>query len=139
MKLFLKLFLGFHIFVYRLTNGRIMGAMGAMKVLLLTTTGRKTGQKRTIPITYMLDEQNNYVITASNGGQSSHPGWFFNLKTNSQATLQIGNKQITAVAEIASPEKRNQLWPKLIHMAPGYAQYEKQTTREIPMVILKPQ
>jgi deazaflavin-dependent oxidoreductase (nitroreductase family) len=79
-----------------------------------------------------------YVATASNGGRQRHPGWFFNVRSNPQVTLHVQDTQVNAVAEVAGPEKRKELWARLLSIAPMYAGYEKHTSREIPMVILRP-
>ncbi|MEW5986541.1 MAG: nitroreductase family deazaflavin-dependent oxidoreductase [Chloroflexota bacterium] len=136
-----KFFLSIHVFLYRLTGGRLGGRMSWMNnmaLLLLTTTGRKTGKKRTTPLGYFEDD-GAYVIIASAGGSDKHPAWYYNLKSNPQVAIQVGNRRMTAVAETADPETRQRLWAKLLVIAPGYGNYEKQTTREIPVVILKPE
>ena len=80
----------------------------------------------------------DYVITASAGGADKHPGWFFNIRSNPQATIQVKDKHIKVTAEIAEPEKKSELWARLVEVAPNFAGYEKRTSREIPMVILHP-
>lgn len=127
-----------HIFLYRLTGGRFGGEMRGFKVLLLTTTGRKSGQQRTTPLGYF-DYDGNYVIAASNAGLPRNPGWYYNLKDNPQVAIQVQDQVMTAVAEEAKGELRNQLWGQLVEQAPSYAAYPKQTTREIPVIILRPQ
>ena len=79
-----------------------------------------------------------YVVTASNGGKQSPPGWFFNVRSNQEVSMQVQDRQVSAVAEIAAPDKRRELWARLLEIAPMYAGYEKKTSREIPMVILQP-
>jgi len=111
--------------------------MGKVPVLLLTTTGRKTGKQRTLPVVYIKDDS-AYVITASAGGADKHPGWFFNIRSNPQATIQVKDKHIPVTAEIAGPEKKPELWARLVEGAPNFAGYQKRTSREIPMVILHP-
>ena len=125
------------VFLYRRTGGKIGGTMQGLPVLLLTTTGRKTRKQRTTPLGYF-EQDGSYVISASNAGFDTHPAWFHNLKSNPHVTLQIGDKQLAALAEPAAPELRQQLWSKLVKLAPGYLPYEKRTTREIPMVVLRP-
>jgi deazaflavin-dependent oxidoreductase (nitroreductase family) len=137
MKIVFKVLLSVYIFLYRLTNGAIGGRMAGLNVLLLTTTGRKTGQPRTTPLGYFKDD-NNFVIIASNAGAEKNPAWFYNLKSNPQVNIQIGNKQLAARADIADTEKRKQLWADLVKMAPTYGRYEQRTKREIPLVILQP-
>lgn len=136
MKIF-HLFLSVFTWLYQRTNGKIGGMIQGLPVLLLTTTGRKTGKTRTTPLGFF-EHDGCYVITASNAGADTHPAWFHNLKSQPQVTLQILDKHLTAMAEPANPVLRQQLWNKLIERAPGYKGYEKRTTREIPMVLLRP-
>ena len=137
MKVFMKAALAVYIFLYRLTSGAIGGRMAGLQVLLLTTTGRKTGQPRTTPLGYFTQD-GNYVVIASNGGADQNPAWFYNLKSNPQVTIQAGNKQLAAKAEVVDTEKRTQMWADLVKMAPAYDRYTTRTKREIPLVILKP-
>ncbi len=125
------------VFLYSVSGGRIGGKMGKVPVLLLTTTGRKTGKQRTLPLVYIMDGS-AYVITASAGGAEKHPGWFFNIRSNPQATIQVNDKRIQVTAEIAGAEKKPELWARLVAVAPNFAGYQKRTSREIPMVILHP-
>lgn len=138
LKYVFKLVMAIHVFLYRLTGGRFGGQMRDFKVLLLTTTGRKSGQKRTTPLGYF-DYDGGYVITASNAGLPRNPGWYYNLKSKPQVTVQVKDRVMTAVAEEAQSDLRNQLWGQLIEQAPSYGDYEKSTTREIPMIILRPE
>jgi deazaflavin-dependent oxidoreductase (nitroreductase family) len=119
------------------SGGRIGGKVGKLPVLLLTTTGRKTGKQRTLPVGYIMDGS-DFVITASAGGADKHPSWFFNIRSNPQATIQVKDKHIQVTAEIAGPEKKPELWARLVEVAPNFAGYQKRTSREIPMVILRP-
>ncbi|MFL5804926.1 MAG: nitroreductase family deazaflavin-dependent oxidoreductase [Roseiflexaceae bacterium] len=137
MKIFIKVVLSIYIFLYRLTSGAIGGRMAGLKVLLLTTTGRKTGQARISPLGYFTQD-GNFIIIASNGGADRNPAWYYNLKSNPQVTIQIGNKQLAAKAEVADAEKRKQLWAELVKMAPAYEKYAQGTKREIPLVIVQP-
>ncbi len=136
-KLILNWVLSVAVFLYRATGGRVGGSMSGVDVLLLTATGRKSGKKRTIPLVYIRDGS-AYVITASAGGADKHPGWFFNVRSNPNVTIQVKDKQIRAVAEVASPEKKSELWPQLLKVASNFASYQQRTSREIPMVILHP-
>ncbi len=125
------------VFLYNVSGGRIGGKMGKVPVLLLTTTGRKSGKQRTLPLIYIMDDS-AYVITASAGGADKHPGWFFNIRSNPQATIQVKDAHIKVKAEVAGQEKKSELWARLVEVAPNFAGYEKRTSREIPMVILHP-
>jgi len=126
------------VYLYRISGGRIGGRLGTTDLLLLTTTGRKSGKQRTLPLAYIRDGD-AYVITASANGSPRHPGWFFNLRSNPQVTIQVRKEVMSATAEIASPEKRSELWQRLLQIAPAFADYEKRTQgREIPMVLVRP-
>ena len=129
--------MSFIVFLYRASGGRIGGKIGSNPVLLLTTTGRKSGKQRVVPVMYFMDGP-AYIVTASAGGSDKHPGWFLNVRSNPQAAIETGKQRINVVGEVASPEKRAELWPRLLAIAPGFANYQKRTSREIPMVILRP-
>ena len=136
-KILSQLFLNFHVFIYRLTGGKVMGAFGANSILLLNMVGRKTGKKRTTPLMYFRDG-NNYVISASAGGADANPAWYYNLKSNPETTIQVKGDKIQVIAQEASPDKRKKLWAQLTSTAPQFKQYEKKTKRTIPMFILRP-
>lgn len=124
-------------FLYRSSGGRIGGKIGNNPVLLLTTKGRKSGKQRTVPVMYFMDGP-AYVVTASAGGAPKNPAWFHNVRSNPQATIETGRQRINVVGEVASPEKRNELWTHLLEIAPGFANYQKRTSRQIPIVLLRP-
>jgi F420H(2)-dependent quinone reductase len=137
MQYLLKLWMAVHVGIYRLSGGKFGGNMSGSKVLLLTTTGRKSGKIHTVPLG-CFDHKDGYVIVASNSGQPTHPAWYHNLKSNHQVTVQVFDKVISVTAEVLSGEARKQAWQQVIATAPSYANYEKQTTREIPVVLLRP-
>ena len=113
-------------------GGRVSGA----PVLLLTTTGRKSGKRRTTPLLYLRDGE-TIVIVASNGGRDVHPAWWLNLQTNPEADVQLGKARSPLIASNAAAEERARLWPLLVEMYPGYGDYQKRTKRQIPVVILR--
>jgi F420H(2)-dependent quinone reductase len=129
----------FSVSLYHLTGGRAFrgSAESPAGFLKLTTTGRKSGLPRTVHLLYIRDGS-AYVVTASNGGKQRPPGWRFNVSSNPQVSIQVQDRQVSAVAEIVEADKRRELWARLLEISPIYAGYEKQTTREIPMVILRP-
>jgi deazaflavin-dependent oxidoreductase (nitroreductase family) len=137
LKLLFKAINRTHIFLYRLTGGRMGGQMQTLSILLLTTTGRRSDKPRTVPLAYLRDAS-AYVIIASNAGLPQHPVWFLNLESRPEATIQVQKRQLPVKAETANPEKRRELWARLLEVAPGYANYQKRTSRDIPMVILHP-
>jgi F420H(2)-dependent quinone reductase len=126
-----------HAAMYRRTGGKVGGKIGEMPVLLLTTTGRKSGQPRTVPLNYLPDGK-NYVVTASNSGRDEPPLWFLNLQSNPQATVQVGRRTIPVTAKEATPQEKARLWAILTRKARQYAEYQKLTERDIPMVVLRP-
>jgi deazaflavin-dependent oxidoreductase (nitroreductase family) len=127
-----------HRFLYRLTGGAIGGGRrGSQFFLLLTTTGRKTGKERTVPLLYLPDGE-NMVVVGSNGGADRDPSWWVNLKHNPRAKVQVGRPVKAVRAEKARAEERARLWPLLVEAYPGYDGYEKRLSREIPVVILRP-
>ena len=130
-------FSAFHVFVYRLTNGRVMGKFPTGRPdLLLTTIGRKTGKVRTVPLLFMPDGD-RWLIVASKGGMPKHPAWYHNLKANPNVEIQIKDEVIPVQARVADAEERAELWPRLVEFFPGYAEYQKKTERTIPVVILE--
>ncbi len=136
-KAMLKVGMSVSVFLYRLTGGGIGGKIQSLPVLLLTTTGRKSGKERTVPLGFLRDGS-SYVIIASYGGQPRNPAWFFNLESNPEATILVKKRQMEVKAETANPEKKRELWARLMEVSPGYANYQKRTTRDFPMVILHP-
>jgi F420H(2)-dependent quinone reductase len=133
----LRMGLNAHVAMYRLTGGRMGGKIGPNRILLLTTTGRKSKQKRTVPLGYFKDGE-NFILTGSNGGQPSHPAWYHNLKSDPHAVIEVGKEKLNVTAEQADPEQKKRLWAKLISIAPMYDRYTMRTDRDIPMMILHP-
>jgi deazaflavin-dependent oxidoreductase (nitroreductase family) len=108
-----------------------------MPVLLLTTTGRRSGKTRTTPLTFFRDGA-NLVVIASNGGADRPPDWSLNLQQNPRAVVKIGTDELTVQARTALPEERERLWVGITATYSGYARYQKKTTRQIPVLILTP-
>jgi deazaflavin-dependent oxidoreductase (nitroreductase family) len=133
----LKLFSRIHVFLYKASGGRIGGRFKTAPVLLLTTTGRKTGKRRTTPLLYG-EDAGRYVLVASVGGAPKHPAWYLNLGGNAEATIQVGGRKLAVHAETASPDERARLWTLMTRMYPGYDDYQAKTSREIPVVVLTP-
>ncbi len=138
MKFLSRAFMAFHVWIYRLSKGRLGGGMRGFKVLLLTTTGRRSGRKYTTPLG-CFDHEAGYVIVASNAGLPTHPAWYYNLKANPLVAFQVLDKITPATAEVLSGEARALAWRRVIAAAPSYAGDEKRTTREIPLIRLRPQ
>ena len=126
-----------HSLLYRSSNGVIGGSIANSPVLLLTTTGRRSGKPRTVPLLYLMDGH-NVVLVASNGGAVRHPTWWLNLQYTSEAWIQIKSIRRRVTAEQASAAEKQRLWPHLTAMYPGYKRYQEITDRDIPVVILRP-
>ncbi len=137
MKFLLKVFAAIYVGLYRLTGGKIGGRMGRSKVLLLTTTGRKSGKARTVPLG-SFDHDGGWIIVGSNNGQPSHPAWYRNLKSQPQASIQMLDAVIPVTAVELAGEARSQAWQEVISTAPSYAHYQTRTSREIPLILLHP-
>jgi deazaflavin-dependent oxidoreductase (nitroreductase family) len=115
-----------------------VGRVWNLPILLLTTTGRKSGVSRTTPLCYLIDGD-DLVVVASNGGMDWFPDWWLNLQNDPQATVEIGRSRRTVVARAATPDERERLWATLTAIAPGYLEYERRTSRQIPLGILQPE
>jgi F420H(2)-dependent quinone reductase len=128
---------GLHKLLYRASGGRIGGRIWGLPILLLTTTGRKSGKARTNPLCF-LRRGDDLVVVASNGGMDWFPSWWLNLLQEPRAAVQIGHIRRPVHARKAAPEERARLWAELTATAPGYLRYQQRTRREIPLVILEP-
>jgi deazaflavin-dependent oxidoreductase (nitroreductase family) len=134
----LKLMSRLNTWAYRATGGRLGGKFrGGAPVMLVTTTGRKSGRRLTVPLLYLRDGD-RVVTVASKGGMDHHPLWYLNMLSNPGVEVQIGEDTRSLRAHTASTAEKAELWPKLVAMYPDYANYQARTTREIPVVILAP-
>jgi F420H(2)-dependent quinone reductase len=123
--------------LYRLSGGRLGGKVNQAPVLLLTTTGRKSGQKRTAPVVY-LDDGDRYVVIGSNAGHARVPAWSLNLKADSDAEIEVGRRRIKVRARVAEGEERAELWRRSNEQYGGFDDYEARTDREIALFVLEP-
>ncbi len=128
---------GVHRGIYRLTGGRIGGKVGPARVLLLTTTGRKSGRLRTQPLLYT-PAGAGYVVIASKGGAARHPLWYLNLRANPEVEVTVGRETRKLRARDAGGEERERLWRAMTRVYPGYDRYAQRTSRQIPVVVLEP-
>jgi deazaflavin-dependent oxidoreductase (nitroreductase family) len=129
--------LALHQFIYEKSGGRIGERIGRSPMLLLRTTGRKTGLPRTAALLYHRDG-GNYIVVGSKGGSDVAPAWLRNLEASPDVGVQIGVKRFPALARVASAEERHRLWPEMTRLWPQYDRYQSQTERLIPLVILAP-
>lgn len=125
--------------ILTLSGNRIGWRAGGMPVLKLTTTGRRSGQPRTVMLTSPLQDGDAWVIVASRGGDDEHPAWYLNLRDNPSVTIETTpGVRLPATARIASASERERMWPKITSVYANYAGYQRRTSREIPLVILEP-
>ena len=136
MRMVLRAMSAFHTALYRMTGGKRGRTMMKVPILLLTTRGRKSGKERTTPLMYTRDGD-NLVLIASVGGAPRHPGWYHNLQ-GQEAEVQIGSERRRVRARDAEGEERERLWAEMVSLYPNYAEYQKKTTRLIPVVVLEP-
>ena len=123
--------------LYRRSSGRLGGSMRGTSVGLLTTRGRKTGRMYTWPVSYVAEGE-NILLIASAGGQSWSPSWYYNLLANPNVTMQIRNQTRAMVAEPQTGADRARHWERIVREYPSFEGYQRKTTREIPVVLLRP-
>lgn len=133
-KQFFKMMNQGHVWLYRTTKGRL-GTMGG-RVLLLTTTGAKSGQPRTNPLMGVAHDD-GWLVAASAGGAPRHPAWYHNVVANPDVTVEKGPEQLAMTARVAESEERPALWAKVVDFDNRFAGYETKVDREIPVVILE--
>lgn len=120
---------------FRANEGRVGGMFEGSPLVLLTTTGAKSGRSVTTPVMYLADGE-RYVVIASNAGADHHPAWYHNLRATPEATAEIGTETFGVKAEFVAEEERDRLYARMVAVAPGFAEYEAKTTRRIPVVAL---
>lgn len=123
--------------IYRLTRGRLMNTVGSAPVMLLTSTGRRSGRARTAPVLYGVDGE-RLIVVSSNGGNHNAPGWSYNLKANPDADVQIRGERRRVRARVAEGEERAQLWRRMSERYAGFDDYERNVEREIAVFVLEP-
>jgi deazaflavin-dependent oxidoreductase (nitroreductase family) len=120
---------------FRANGGKVGGSFEGVTLLLLTTTGAKSGQKRINPLTHLLDGKRLFIFAAK-GGSPTNPDWYHNLVAHPQVTVELGTEQFEATAVLLEGEERDQIYAKEVQVHPGVADFEKKTTRKIPVVEL---
>lgn len=128
----------FHRSVVRATRGRVGGSLAGMPVVILETTGRKSGEPRRTMLTAPVVDGDTVVLVASYGGDSRHPAWYLNLTANPDVAIEMNGRRRDMRARVATPEEKAELWPRIVRSYRGYAAYQKRTDREIPVVLLTP-
>jgi deazaflavin-dependent oxidoreductase (nitroreductase family) len=124
--------------IFRASGGRLGNRfLRGAPVLLLTTVGARSAQRRTTPLIYLADGD-DLVVVASKGGMSHHPAWYHNLLKNPDARVQTGADERAVVARPATAAEKQALWPRLLEVYPDYDDYQARTERDIPVMILSP-
>lgn len=121
---------------FRANEGKVGGPFEKMTLLLLHTTGAKTGQERVNPVA-TIREYGSYVIIASKGGAPTHPDWYHNLVANPEVTVEVGTETFQARAEVTEEPERSELYQKMADKYPGFKEYQQKTDRVIPVIKLK--
>ena len=121
---------------FRANGGKVGGQFDGTTVLLLHHTGAKSGKERVNPLAYQQVGE-NVAVFASKGGAPTNPDWYYNLLAHPATTVEIGTDTVPVVARVADSEERTKIWEKQKKDAPGFADYEKNTPRQIPVVILE--
>ncbi len=123
---------------FRANGGKVGGSFEGATLLLLHTVGAKSGQPRVNPVMYRDLGRDGVAVFASKAGAPTNPDWYYNLLANPQVSAEIGTGTVKAVARVAEGEERDRIWEAHKRANPGFADYERKTTRQIPVVILEP-
>ena len=126
---------GFHRGVLSVFRWHLAGRIAGMPIVELHTVGRRSGQPRTVVLSAPIAEPDRLVLVASRGGDERHPGWYLNLVAHPEVEVTRRGARTAMVARTATPEERAELWPRIVAAYAGYGEYQRRTTREIPLVI----
>lgn len=121
---------------FRANEGRVSRLLAGTPILLLHHIGAKPRTERVTPVAYNRQGDRAFVIVASNGGSPTQPSWYYNLKANPRVVVEVGTNRFTALASELDRAARADLWPKLIEAAPSIGEFQAQTTRQIPLLVL---
>ena len=122
---------------FRANGGQVGGPFAGGTLLLLHTTGARTGQERVNPVAYQKLDR-GYAVFASKAGAPTNPDWYHNLVAHPDVEAEIGDQTVRLTARVAGGEERDRIWSRQKETNPGFAEYEHKTTRQIPVVILEP-
>ena len=120
---------------FHANEGKVGGPFEGATLLLLTHRGAKTGTVRTNPLAY-IEEDGRYFVFGSKGGASTNPDWYHNLRANPDATIEIGTEKFDVTAEVLTGEERDRIWARNVRERPAFGEYEKRTSRQIPVIAL---
>jgi deazaflavin-dependent oxidoreductase (nitroreductase family) len=121
---------------FRANGGKVSGMFAGAPLLLLTTTGAKSGQPRVAPLAYTTDS-GRLVVIASKGGAPTHPDWFHNVRANPEVTIEVGTETFPARATIPTGAERQRLFDQMAAQMPNFAEYQRNTTRKLPVIVLE--
>ena len=121
---------------FRSNGGKVSGDFANMSLLLLTSIGAKSGQTRTTPLVYTTDED-RLAIIASKAGSPTNPDWYYNLLAHPVVTVEIGSERFQARAALTEESDRERLYAKMVKQVPGFAEYQRKTSRKIPVLTLE--
>jgi deazaflavin-dependent oxidoreductase (nitroreductase family) len=121
---------------FRANEGKVGGMFAGAPLLLLTTTGAKSGQPRVAPLAYTTDN-GRIVVIASKGGSPTHPDWYHNIKANPEVTVEVGTESFPARATILGGAERQRLFDQMAARMPNFAEYQRNTTRKLPVIVLE--
>jgi deazaflavin-dependent oxidoreductase (nitroreductase family) len=120
---------------FRANNGKVGGRFEGKTLLLLHTTGARSGQERVNPVAYVRDGE-KYVVIASKGGAPTNPGWYHNILAHPRLTVEVGTETFQVDAKVAEEPERTRLYDKMVEMLPGFDDYRRKTERVIPVIVL---
>ncbi len=120
---------------FRANGGKVGGIWEGRPLLLLTTTGARSGRRRTRPLMYLRDDD-RLLVFASTGGAPTNPDWYYNLLAHPEVTVEVGNETYDAIATPVTGEERDRLYARWAEMYPQYGEYQSNTTRQIPVIAL---
>lgn len=121
---------------YRDNEGQVGGMFAGAPLLILTTTGARSGRSHVVPLAYTIDDS-RYVVIASKGGARTNPDWFYNLRANPEVTVEMGSESFPARASIADGAERQRLFDQMAAQMPNFAVYQSKTTRQLPVIVLE--
>jgi deazaflavin-dependent oxidoreductase (nitroreductase family) len=121
---------------YRANGGRVTGVFAGASLLLLTTTGARSGQPRVAPLIYTTDN-GRWIVIASKGGAPTHPDWYYNLRANPEVTVEVGTESFPARATVTTGAERQRLFDQMAARMPNFAEYQGNTVRQLPVIVLE--
>ena len=122
---------------FRANDGKVGGRFEGRTLLLLHTTGAKSGKERVNPVAYVREGE-RYVVIASKGGAPTNPGWYYNILAHPRLTVEVGTKIFQVDAKVAEEPERTRLYNKMVEIMPGFDDYRRKTERVIPVIVLTP-